>query len=290
MGTVGIPGGRQIVLLLQARVEKLLAGVVDDLSVPVDEVEVALPVGEGHVLADLLDAAEVHVHQQHTALHIAPACQLHMAAEGDHPVVPRIRILKQVLHMGRGKMQILNALHGGGEPPLAAGRHTFFQLRQRCGGDQSAVLVEYRQRHQHVPVLGVQQLQRVVQLLRHAVLLQIRVLDDPVIHRVRYPHHIAQVAVQTPVHLRQHPLAVLRRHLVGGGGEAQQQRYAQKQHTHHRHGGKGDRQDHLDAGAVVQRLPPRFPAGRYFLHRRLPSLSVISPHCGTWWASPRSAA
>ena len=145
MGTVGIPGGRQIILLLQARVEKLLAGVVDDLPVPVDKVEVTLPVGEGHVLTDLLDTAEVHIHQQHAAFHISPACQLHIAAERYHPVVPRVRILKQVLHMGRGEMQILNALHGDGEPPLAAWRHAVFQLCQRCGGDQSAVLVEYRQ-------------------------------------------------------------------------------------------------------------------------------------------------
>ena len=70
---VGIGRGGQIVLLLQARVDQLLTGMVNDFAAPVDQVKVSLPVGEGHFLADLLDAAEAHVHQQHAALHDAAA-------------------------------------------------------------------------------------------------------------------------------------------------------------------------------------------------------------------------
>ena len=46
---------------------QLLPGVVNQLSVLVDEVEVA-PVGQADIPAYLLDAAEAHVHQQNAAL------------------------------------------------------------------------------------------------------------------------------------------------------------------------------------------------------------------------------
>ena len=290
MRPVGIPGGRQVVFLLQARIEKLLTGVVDDLSVSVDQVEITLPVEKGYILADLLNAAEVHIHQQHAALDHAAPGQLHMAAEGHHPMIPRVGVLKHVLHMRRGKMQVFNALHGGGEPPLTAGRHAVFQFCQGRGGDQLAVPIKHRQRHQYIPVLGVQQLQSVAQLLRRVTLLQIRALDDPVVHRVGYPHHVPQIAVQIPVHLCQHTLAALRRHLVGGGGKAQQQRHPQKQHSNHGHRRKGDGQDQLNTGMVIPRFPPCFKAGRFLIHRWLLSPSVTYPRCGTSSVSRRNAS
>ena len=59
------------------------------------------------------------------------------------------------------------------------------------------------------------------------------------------------IQVDAELNLGQQPLAVLLRHLFGGGGKAQNQSRPQKQHPHHRHGRKGDGQDHLNAGAVI---------------------------------------
>ena len=131
---------------------------VDDLPVSVDEIEVAGG-GQVHILADLLDAAEAHVHQQHAALNGTGPGQLHLPAEGHHPAILVIRVLKEVLHMGRGKVEVFDPLHGGGEPGLLLRIDAVFEPHQRRGGDQLPLLGEQCDGHQGVPVVLVEQVQ-----------------------------------------------------------------------------------------------------------------------------------
>ena len=136
VGAVGVACGGEVIFLLQAGIDELLPGVVDDLAVAIDEVEVALPVGKPHILADLLDAAEVHIHQKQAALRAAAPGQFDLTADGDHPMVAVIGIDKEILDMGGGKMQVLDALHGAGEPVLPVGGDAVFEILQRGGGHQ----------------------------------------------------------------------------------------------------------------------------------------------------------
>ena len=89
---------RAVVLPQQAGIDKLLARVVDDLAVPVDQVEIPA-FAEIDVLADLFDASEVHIHQQHPALDRSRTGQLNLPGKRDDPAVEIVRVLKEVLHM-----------------------------------------------------------------------------------------------------------------------------------------------------------------------------------------------
>ena len=250
VAAVGIAGG-QVVLLLEPRVDELLAGVVDDLAAVVDEIEVA-PVVQLHVLADLLDAVKAHVQQQHTAFDAAAPGELHVPAQGYHPPVALVHVRPEVLHMGRGKMQVFDLVHGLDEPVLPLGGDAVFQRAQRRGGDQLPVLGEHGHGDDGIPVAGVEELQRRGQ----AVLVQVDVLDDVIVGGVRNAHHAPEVRVQVPVHLGEELLAVFRLLGVGGVGKAQKQGQSHEHHAHHSHGGERQRQDHLDAAAAVESLPP----------------------------------
>ena len=147
MRPVGIPGGRQVVFLLQARIEKLLTGVVDDLSVSVDQVEITLPVDKGYILADLLNAAEVHIHQQHAALDHAAPGQLHMAAQGHHPMIPRRRGLQTcAAHEAWKNAGFQCAPSAAVNHPSRLGRHTVFQF---LSGARRQISSPFPSEHRH---------------------------------------------------------------------------------------------------------------------------------------------
>ena len=151
MGAVGISGSGQVVFLQEPGVNELLTGVVNDLSAAVRQIEISLRMAQIHILADLLNAAEAHVHQQHAALDIARPGQFHLAAQGDHPPVPIVRIFEKVLHMGGGKVEIFNPLLRRGEPGLPLRGHAVFQFLQRRGSNQIAVSGEHRNGHHTLP-------------------------------------------------------------------------------------------------------------------------------------------
>ena len=277
MGAVGILGGGQIVFLQEPCVNELLAGMINDLTAAVRQIQIALGVAQIHVLADLLNAAEAHIHQQHAALNISCPGQLHLAAQGDHPPVAVVRVLKEVLHMGCGKVEIFNPLLRRGKPGFPLRRHAVFQFPKRRGRDEVAVSGEDRDGHHALPAAFPQQLQGVVQRR----LRQIRILDDLVIHGIGNPHHIPQIAVHIQIDLGEDPAAAFRHLRIGGVGKAQKQRQPQKNHAGHRHGGKGRREHHLNAGAVVKRLPASQQAGAQLLHGHLLSRLLIPPGTGS---------
>ena len=115
-----------------------------------------------------------------------------MTAEGHHPAVAVVRVHKQVLHMGRGKMEVFDPLLGGGKPALPLRRHAVFQRSQRHGGNQVSAVGKHGDGHQGLPAGVIQQLQIPGQIL----LRQIRIFNDLVIRGVRYPHHLPQAGVQ----------------------------------------------------------------------------------------------
>ena len=80
MAAVRITGSSQVVFLQKSCVDQLLAGVVDQLSTAVGQIEIALVIGEGDILTELFNAAEIHIHQQNAAFDGAPPGQLHLTA------------------------------------------------------------------------------------------------------------------------------------------------------------------------------------------------------------------
>ena len=113
-----------------------------------------------------------------------------------------------------------------------------------------------------------------------------RILDDLVVYGIGNPHHIPQIAVHIQIDLGEHPAAALGHLGIGGVGKAQEQRQPQKNQAGHRHGGKGRREHHLDAGAVVHGLPAPQQAGAQLFHGHLLSRLLIPP--GTGWGSRRN--
>ena len=191
-----------------------------------------------------------------------------MAAEGHHPAIGILRVVKDVLHVGGGEVEVFHAPAGGLEPVALRRLGLLLQGGQRHGGHQSPLPVEDSQGHQVVPVLLIEQ----AQVPGEVPLGQVGVFDDPVINRVRNAHHPPQVAVQVQVGLGQHPLAVLRHQLLAGGGEAPQQADAHQQHGRRRHGGEGQGEHHLDAHLAVA-LHPLGSEAAEDSHGRSPFLS-----------------
>ena len=88
-------------------VDELLAGVIDEFALRVGEVDVAAA-GQFHGPADLLDAGEAHVHQQNAAVGAALPCELHIPAQGHHPPETVVRVGKEVLDVGGGKVEVFH--------------------------------------------------------------------------------------------------------------------------------------------------------------------------------------
>ena len=206
---------RPVVLLQEPGVNELLPGMVDQLPAAVDKVEIA-PAAQRHVPAHLLDAAEAHVHQQHAPLGGPVPGQLDVAAQGDHPAVGVVGVVKDILDVRGGKVEVFHALAGRLEPVAVRRLRVPLQRRQGHGGHQGAISVKDRQGHQVVPVLLVEQ----GQVPGEVLLRQVCVLDAPVIHRIGNAHHPPEVAVQVQVRLGQHPAAVFRHQLLVDGGKA----------------------------------------------------------------------
>ena len=292
MAAIGVPGRGLVVFLQKLGVDQLLPGVVDDLPLPVHQVEIPLPGAQLHILADLLDTPVVHIHQEDPFFHRPAAGQLHLAAEGDHPPVAVVRVHKKVLDMGGGKVEVFHLLPGGGKPALPLGGGARLQAAQGGGGLQPALLGEDGDGNQVVPVALVKELQ----LLGKGLLPQVGALDDLVVGGVRYPHHPPEVGVQIQVHLGEDPLAGLGHLGVGGGGKAQEEAHPQKDHPRHRRGGKGEGEDKLDAGAAVDPGPAAPEGGQQLAH--LASPFPVPPdrliprrqgRRGIWWGSCQSA-
>ena len=278
-GAVPVGGGRPVILLLEPGIDQLLSGVVDQLPVPVDEVEISA-VGQLHVPAHLLNAREAHVHQQHAALGDAAAGELDVPAQGHHPAVPVVRVVKEPLDVGRGEVEVLHLLHGRLEPAALLGEGGALQAGQGCRGHQRPAAVKDRDGHQGVPVFLIEQAHAVGQ----AALRQIGGLDDPVVHGVRDAHHPPQVAVQVHVDLVEHPLGVVLHQRRCGVGEAQHQAQAHKHHTHNGHGGEGEGDDHLDAHLPVPARKAACKALKHVAHDA--SFRLLRPAVppGTWRA------
>ena len=263
---VGVARRRPVVLLQQAGVDQLLPRVIDQLAGAVDEIEVTA-VGQLYIPADLLDAAEAHVHQQHPRLGGPAPGKLHLTAQGDHPPVAGVLLLEQVLDVWGGEVEILHLFDGNLEPAAVPKLRIRLQLGQGRGGDQPALLVKHGDGHDGLPVLLVQKTHAGLQ----GALLQIGVLDDPVIQGVGHPHHPPQIAVQVHVHLGQDPLAVVLHQLVCGGGEAQEQAHAHKYHAHNSHRGEGEGDHHLDPHGPIAAHRTPCHLTQQFSHTRPPS-------------------
>ena len=149
-------------------------------------------------------------------------------------------------------MQVLDLSLRGEEPLLPLRGNAVFQGGKRGNRNQLPLLRKNRNRHQHVPVPLVEQ----VQLGINRVGLQVYPLDDPVIGRIRHPHHAAQVGIEVQVDLRHHPLAALGELMVGRNRKPQEQRQAKKDHASHRDRCKREGKDHLDARSAVKAPPP----------------------------------
>ena len=162
-------------------------------------------------------------------------------------MVAAVRGLEQILHMGGGKVDVLDLAQRGGKPALRRRIRPGLQLTERGPGDQIAVGIEHRDGHKGIPVFLIQQRKAV----GGKALGQIGVFQNPVIHRVRHPHDPPQVIVQRKVHLGQHLLAGLRLHLLVHGGIPQRERKADEQRPRHSHRREGERDHPLDAHSFV---------------------------------------
>ena len=266
VGAVGVARRRHVVLLQQPRVDELLPGVIDQLPLPADQIYVPA-VGQLHLPAHLGDAVEAHVHQQYAALGVPAPGELHLTAEGHHPAVAVIRVIKQLLDVGGGKVEVFHPFRRRPEPAALAGLRRRLHARQRSRLHQPPRRVEQGDGHQRVPVLLIEQPHLLIQGVRG----QVGILDDPVIHGVGHPHHPAQIAVQVQVHLGQHPPGGLLAQVPGGVGKAQQQAASHENHAHQGHGGKREGEHHLYAHPLVPLHHPARQALEQPAHIRSPS-------------------
>ena len=255
MGPVAVGRRRQVVLLQQPRVDQLLPGVVDQLPIAVNEVDIS-PVGQIHVLAHLRDAAKAHVHQQHPPLRAPISGELHMPAEGHHPPGPVVRVVKELLDVGGGEVEVLHFLQRHAKPGTLIGEGGEAAPGEGHRRLQRAPLVKDGNGDQGVPVLLIEQ----PHVLRQGPVGDVGFLDHPVVHRVRHPHHPPQVAVQIHIDLGQQPLGALLGEPLRGVGEAQEDTGPHKDDSRQRHSGKGQRQHHLDTHPPIPLgKPPRCP-------------------------------
>ena len=214
---------------------------VDDLSVAVHEIDVIGGIIHVRFVQKLLDAAVIHVHQQHAQRGISVSRQLHRLTKGDHPVIAKIDFIKKILHMRRGKVNIFHLPHCLFKPFLMnhidvlllsghrSRRHQLTAVCIACNADQ-------------IPLVRLVQK---IHLLIQGVPGKIFVLDDTVIHGVRDTAHTPQVRLQINCRLVKNLLPTLAHGMLDRIYKAIVQRNTKRSHTNRRNDGKRDRDRHL---------------------------------------------
>ena len=255
-----------------------MAWVIDHLPVLPHQVGVTgVPVSG--VVENLLNAGEVDVQQQHALAHLSILRQLHRSGQGYHPAVAAVRVIKQVLHMGQGEVEVLDFVQGLPEPRLIFCRLGLLLLGCRGTGQHVSLRVQNDNAHQQILVGVVQQLN----LLPNVIHRQVMLFDHPIVGRLGHPHHVLQVHVQVQSNLFHQTGVVLLHHGLRRGEKAGVQHNPHQCHGHQGDAGKGQSDGILDVLAAK----PLQPVGQYLLNP--PHLHSSPSYSGTSWGRPRTA-
>ena len=85
---------------------------VNQIALFITEVKVTILIFPVQLLHHSLNGIKIHVNKQNAVAAGSIFTQFHNAAERNDPVCPKRGVIKKILHMRKGKMQILHLLHG----------------------------------------------------------------------------------------------------------------------------------------------------------------------------------
>ena len=160
---------------------------VNDLPVPIHEVDIFF----GNILIGffqkLLDAAVIHIYQKDALHGISVICQFHTPAQRNDPVITVGRIVKEVLYMGDGKMKVFQLAYRILKPLLPEHGNARLDIgNRRCCHQLSVTGIAGNA--DKIVLIG---LVKKIHLLIQSIDSQILILNDTVIHGIGDPPHVS---------------------------------------------------------------------------------------------------
>ena len=191
--SVPIGAGRLGIFLLQPGVDQLHLGMINQFPVPAHQIQIALVPQRG-IVQHILEAGIAHIDQQNSLGSGCPLCDLYGPGQGNDPAVLIFAVIKNILHMGHGKMQVFRMLQGILKPLLSG----YVHIVLKAGG---------RHRQKQLPISGKQSNIRdgiLVIIIKKGDLAvyrltlseQIHIFDHTIIQGIRQLHDRAQISVQ----------------------------------------------------------------------------------------------
>ena len=216
---------------------------IDDRSVTVGQIHVLTGgVGRIDLIEHLGDRAVLHIDEQYAGARHTVEGKLRDPAERNHPVVPVVWIIKEILYMRQGEVQVFHLILRADKPGFPCHIEIRFDDRTRRCGDQVSARGKQRKGNQGILVCLVKEVHRFIDISIREVL----ILDHRVIHRIRQFAHTEKLVFQCYRCPLRQLFRALHHHASGTVGKLPVKRHTDEQNCGGGNRSKTRQDDHID--------------------------------------------